>query len=309
MVGASPAMTTWKRLCENHPYAIALPGSRIQALLRPSVRRAREADAVVQPGATLKFRIRSFDDKGRFIREESGAQMSLTGLKGTAANSQFTAAADAGIQAGMVKAAVGNVTGAARIRVIPALPYSEDFSTLAVDQAPAIWLNTGGKYVGRETGGNRFLAKKENLGIFKRTRSLFGAVDTANYTIEGDVSAVEKRRQMGDVGVVAQRYELVLFGNTQKLELRSWQIEPKRAFSKPFAWKANTWYRLKLEVQNLPNGKTRARGKAWAVGETEPAEWMLEWTDPIGNRKGSAGVFADNQNEVYFDNIKVTPNK
>ncbi len=304
-----------------HVYCI---GSKVKAAALPPVPETVEnapagaavahvqvipADAVVQPGATQKFRVRSFDDKGRFIREESGATLALAGLKGTAANNQFTAAADAVAQGGQVKATVGNVTGIARVRVIPALPYSEDFSTLAVDQAPAIWLNTGGKYVGREADGNRFLAKKENLGIFKRTRSLFGAADAANYTIEGDVSAVEKRRQMGDIGVVAQRYELVLFGNVQKLELRSWQIEPKRSFSKPFAMKPNTWYRLKLEVQNLPGGKTRARGKAWAVGETEPADWMLEWTDPIGNRKGSAGVFADNQNEVYFDNIKVTPNK
>jgi hypothetical protein len=102
---------------------------------------------------------------------------------------------------------------------------------------------------------------------------------------------------------------LVLFGNIQKIELRSWQIDPARTFSKPFAWKADTWYRLKLQVENLPDGKTHARGKAWPANEPEPAEWLIEWTDPIGNRTGSAGVFADNANEVFFDNIKVTPNK
>ncbi len=267
------------------------------------------ADLVMQPGATNKFRVRLFDDKGRFIRAEANPTWSLTGLKGNAAGLQFTAAANEAIQAGQLKAASGTVTGVSRIRVISPLPTAEDFSGIAVDQAPGTWLNTGGKSVVREVDGNKILVKKENLGIFKRTRSLFGAVGESNYTIEADVSAVEKRRQMGDIGVVAQRYELVLFGNVQKLELRSWQIEPKRSFSKPFAMKPNTWYRLKLEVQNMPGGKTRARGKAWAVGEAEPAAWMLEWTDPIGNRKGSAGVFTDNQNEVYFDNIKVTPNK
>jgi outer membrane protein assembly factor BamB len=267
------------------------------------------AEVTLLPGKPQNFRVRLFDDKGRFIREDTSASYALEGLNGTAANNQFTPAANGGAQAGTLKATVSGVTGISRIRVIPALPYAEDFSTLAVDKAPPIWLNTNGKYVGREADGNKFLAKKENLGIFKRTRSLFGAVDTANYTIEADVSALEKRRQMGDIGVVAQRYELVLFGNIQKLELRSWQIEPKRSFSKPFQWKANTWYRLKLEVQNLPGGKTRARGKAWLASEAEPAEWLLEWTDPIGNRVGSAGVFTDNQNEVYLDNIKVTPNK
>jgi outer membrane protein assembly factor BamB len=267
------------------------------------------ADLVVKPGASAKFRVRLFDEQGRFIREEANATWSLAGLKGTAAANQFTAAADGGAHSGMLKATVGAVTGVARIRVIPPMPYSEDFTSIPVDKAPGTWLNTDGKYIVREVEGNRILVKKADMGIFKRTRSPFGAVETSDYTVQADVSAVERRRQMGDAGVVAQRYELVLFGNIQKLELRSWQIEPKRSFSKPFAWKASTWYRLKLQVENLPDGKTRARGKAWLASEPEPAQWMIEWIDPIGNRMGSAGIFADNANELFFDNIKVVPNK
>jgi hypothetical protein len=79
--------------------------------------------------------------------------------------------------------------------------------------------------------------------------------------------------------------------------------------SKPFAWKPDTWYRLKLEVQNLPDGKTRARGKVWAVGETEPAAWMIERIDPIPNRQGAPGIFGNALAEVYFDNLKVYSNK
>jgi outer membrane protein assembly factor BamB len=267
------------------------------------------ADIVLQPGKAHAFKVRLFDDRGRFIREEAGAEWSLTGLKGAAANNQFAPAADTGAQAGQLKATVGGVTGFARVRVIPPMPYSEDFSGIAVDQGPPTWLNTLGKYVVREVEGNKVLVKKQDLGIFKRTRSLFGAVGDSDYTVQADVSAVERRRQMGDAGVVAQRYELVLFGNVQKIELRTWQIEPKRAVSKPFAWKANTWYRLKLRVENLPDGKTRARGKAWPVSEAEPADWTIEWTDPVGNRHGSAGVFADNANELFFDNIQVAQNK
>ncbi len=96
---------------------------------------------------------------------------------------------------------------------------------------------------------------------------------------------------MGDAGIVAQRYELVLVGNSQKIELRSWQIEPQRRLVRKFAWKPDAWYRLKLEVENLSDGKTRARGKAWPAPEAEPAEWLIEWTDPIGNRKGKCRRF------------------
>jgi outer membrane protein assembly factor BamB len=271
------------------------------------------AELVMKPGETKSFKVRLFDDRGRFIREEASAQWSLDGLKGEATANKFTAAADGGLRGGQLKATVGGVTGVSKIRVIPALPYSEDFSNVPVDKAPSYWLNADGmpiKYSVREVEGNKFLVKKPDNGIFKRTRSPFGAVDTSNYTIEADVRAVERRRQMGDAGVVAQRYELVLFGNVQKIELRSWQIEPKRAAPpKPFAWKADMWYRLKLQVENLPDGKTRARGKAWPASEAEPAEWLIEWTDPIGNRMGSAGIFADSANELFFDNIKVTPMK
>jgi hypothetical protein len=161
----------------------------------------------------------------------------------------------------------------------------------------------------REVEGNKVLVKNPNPPIFKRTRSFFSPADWSNYSIEGDFRAVEKRRQMGDAGVVAQRYEVVLVGNSQRIELRSWQIEEKRTVKKPFAWKADTWYRVKLQVENLPDGKVRARGKAWPASEPEPAEWMVERIDPIGNRHGSAGIFADALNEIYVDNIKVTPNE
>jgi outer membrane protein assembly factor BamB len=270
------------------------------------------AELVMKPGETKSFKVRLFDDHGRFIREEANAQWSLDGLKGEAAANKFKAAADGGPHGGQLKATVGNVTGVSRVRVIPAVPFSEDFTNVPVDKAPSYWLNTDGtpiKYSVREMEGNKVLVKKPDNGIFKRTRSPLGPADMSNYTIEADVRAVEKRRQMGDAGVVAQRYELVLFGNLQKVELRSWQIEEKRTFHKPFAWKADTWYRLKLQVENLPDGKTRARGKVWPVSEAEPAEWLIEWTDPIGNRIGSPGVFADSANELFIDNIKVTPNK
>jgi outer membrane protein assembly factor BamB len=266
-------------------------------------------DLVMKPGEAKTFKVRLFDDHGRFIREESNVTFTLDGLKGTTQNNQFTPAADAGAQAGNLKATAGGVTGFARIRVIPQMPYTEDFSNLPVDKPPPTWLNTSGKYVVREFEGNKVLVKKADNPAFKRTRSFFGAVDDSNYTIEADVRAIEKRRQMGDPGVVAQRYELILFGNNQKIELRSWQIEPKRTISRKFEWKPDTWYRLKLQVENLPGGKTRARGKAWPASGPEPAEWTIEWTDPIGNRHGSAGVFADAPNELFFDNIKLTPNK
>jgi outer membrane protein assembly factor BamB len=291
----APAQPAAKTLVENAPANAIV--AHVQVV---------PVDLVINPGATAKFRARLFDDRGRFIREESNATWSLEGLKGDLRQQQFTAGE--GTQAGKVKATVGQVSGVAQLRVIPPTSIAEELSTVAVGAAPAYWINTTGKYAVREMEGNRVLVKSPTPPIFKRTRSFIGPANESDYTVEADVRAVEKRRQMGDAGVVAQRYELVLVGNVQRIELRSWQIEEKRTVKKPFAWKADVWYRLKLRVESLPGGKVRARGKAWPVGESEPAEWTIEHVDPVGNRQGSPGIFADAQNEVFFDNLKVTKN-
>ena len=142
-----------------------------------------------------------------------------------------------------------------------------------------------------------------------RARAYMGPSDWSNYTVEADVSATEKRRQQGDAGIIAQRYGLTLYGNSQMLHLEPWQPEIGRTVTRPFAWKANTWYRLRLQVENLANGTVRARGKAWAVGESEPTDWMIERIDPIPNRQGAPGIFGNGLAELYFDNIKVYANK
>jgi len=107
---------------------------------------------------------------------------------------------------------------------------------------------------------------------------------------------------------VAQRYELVLFGNSQKLELQSWQPETARTASVPFSWKAETWYHMKLRVESLPDGKVQALGKVWPTEETEPSSWSIKKVDSLPNRKGSPGIYADAPFEVFFDNLKVTNN-
>ncbi|HZF41579.1 MAG TPA: PQQ-binding-like beta-propeller repeat protein [Blastocatellia bacterium] len=269
------------------------------------------ADLVMKPGETAKFRVRLFDDHGRLIREESNAASiawAPEGLKGTAQNNQFTAAADAGTQAGKLKATVGGVSGFTNVRVIPP-SFAENFDSYAIDALPKYWVNATPKYAVKELDGAKVLQKNADNPAFQRARTFFGSTDLANYTVEADVRATEKRRQMGDAGVVAQRYQLTLFGNSQRLEMTSWQIEPARTIKKPFEWKKDTWYRLKLEVVNLPDGKARVRGKAWAAADAEPAEWALEYVDPIAHKRGSPGIFAYAPSEVFFDNIKVTPNK
>jgi outer membrane protein assembly factor BamB len=267
-------------------------------------------ELIIKPGETANFRVRLFDERGVFIREEKAATWSLDNLKGTVENGRLVSATDGGAQAGLVKATAGGLTGAARVRIVPPLPWSENFDAMALNSVPPTWVSTTLKFAVRELDGGKSLVKTtEGSSLLTRTRAYLGPSDLSNYTIEADVRGAERRRQRGDAGVIAQRYALVLYGNGQSLHLEPWQPEVARTVRLPFEWKPDTWYRMKLMVENLPDGKTRARGKVWAASDTEPAAWMIERIDPLPNRQGAPGIFGNGLAELYFDNLKVTPNK
>ena len=193
-------------------------------------------------------------------------------------------------QAGIVKATIGTQVGASRIRVIPDLPWSFDFED-GREVPPPQWANATGKFAVRDLDGSKVLVKlaENDFAFAKRCRPFFGSPELSNYTIEADVRALERRRQMGDIGVVAQRYELVLFGNHQELHLQPWQPETARTMKVPFKWEKDAWYTIKLEVQSLDGGKVRARGKVWAKGQPEPQAWTIERVDPDRESEGQPG--------------------
>ena len=273
-------------------------------------------DLILKPGEAVPLTIRAFDASGRSVAAPAQATWTLEGLKGTVENGRFTPDASTGAQAGMVKATAGSLSASSRIRVIPPLPWTFDFES-GGETPPAFWVNATGKFAVRDLDGSKVLVKlAENPFAFaKRCRPFFGGTDFSDYTIQSDVRAMERRRQMGDIGIVAQRYELVLFGEHQRLELQPWQPETQRTARVPFAWTKDAWYTMKLEVQNMGGGKVRARGKVWPRGETEPAAWTIERIDPIGSAKGAAGLYADapsqagGGSELYYDNIRVFANK
>jgi outer membrane protein assembly factor BamB len=278
------------------------------------------ADILLAPGQTTRYRARLFNAQGEFLREAPAA-WSLDRVSGEikSADGTFTAGGNTP-QAGQVVATVGNLKGTGAVRIIPPLPWSEDFSSVPVDRAPAHWTNTTLKYFVREVDGNKMLVKRADnpFSFIKRARGYMGPTDLHDYTVQADIMATLRRRMMGDVGIVAQRYQLALFGVHQRLELQSWQPETERTVTVPFAWKPDVWYTMKLRVENLPDGAVRARGKVWVRGEPEPEAWVIEKVDRLPNRKGSPGIYGDapshQQNpalraEIFYDNIKVTPNR
>ena len=276
----------------------------------PAVVHVFPYESIVAPGQTVALKARLFDAKGNFIREESAALWSVDQIRGAVdAKGVYTAPAQ-GSSAGYVKATVGGVTGTARVRVIEPLPWTFDFENVVAEAPPAWWTGAPGKVFQRTIeGAGKVLVRPRDDTVGRRAKVFLGQPTMTGYTVASDVRGRETRRQRGDVGLINERYGLVLFGNGQKLELHPWQAADEMTARVPFKWDADTWYRMKLRVDHLPDGSARIRGKVWPVAGTEPQAWTIEKVDKIPHKMGSPGIYADGISDIYFDNLKVFRNQ
>ena len=177
---------------------------------------------MLKPGQTVKLHARLFDAKGRFLREEESATWSLDGLKGTVNDGTYAVASEPVESAGLIKATVGGLTATARAHVVHPLPWTETFEEYPDGAVPPGWINAvAGKFKVETLDGSKVLAKAPDETLFKRIRMFIGPTDWSNYTFEADVRSNTKRRQMGDIGITAQRYSLILYGNEQAIEDRA----------------------------------------------------------------------------------------
>jgi outer membrane protein assembly factor BamB len=265
-------------------------------------------ESLLDPGQAQAFSVKLFDANGTFIRDAKGTEVTwaVDQLAGSVdASGRYTAPTEG--SAGYVKATVGGVTGQARVRVIPALPWAVDFEGMKT--TPAWWISNM-KASPRELDGTTALVRPRDDTVGRRTKFLMGKPDWSDYTVEVDVRGVEMRRQRGDVGIINQRYILMLFGNNQKIELQPWQAANEMTVSVDnFTWPVNTWYRMKLRVQNRPDGSTLVQGKVWPAADAEPAAWTIEKVDRIPHRAGAPGLYGDGISDVFFDNFKVYRNQ
>jgi len=295
-----------KRATSPKGYAVDEPAQTANPT--PAYVQVEPTELVLNPGQTVKLHARLFDAKGAFIKEDSGA-WSVEGLKGAVNNGTLTIANDPHESAGLIKCTIGGLTGEARARVVHSLPWTEDFENYKEGEVPPGWVNAvAGHFKVTTLDGNKVFEKQPDETLFKRIRMVIGPTNWSNYTIEADMRANMKRRQLGDIGITAQTYTMVLYGNSQEIKIEPWEPEVQRTVTKPFEWKQDIWYHLKLRVENMPDGKVAIRGKAWPKDQPEPAAWTIEKIDPIGNREGAPGFFIDAQFGAYLDNLKVTAN-
>lgn len=155
---------------------------------------------------------------------------------------------------------------------------------------------------------NKALVKTIDNKLLQRGLVFFGPDSMSNYTVQADVLSEGNRRKMSEIGLVNQRYAVILKGNSQEIEINS-NLERFRR-SSPFKWLPNTWYTLKVRVDLQSDGSGIVRAKAWKRGDPEPAAWTAEVPDMLAHRQGSPGFFGFSPQEqrVAIDNIMVTPN-
>ncbi len=290
------------------------------------------SEITLRPGQSASFRARSIDANGFAVEEIKDVKqlkwasfIPPTAKVRSTMNGSFTEdgklVADAATKpsAGAFMATLGDLKGTIRGRVLPYLPLNQDFESFTLSETnasdgalfaypPLPWIGARFKFEVREKDGSKVLAKTIDNRFFQRAFVFIGAPDAKNYTIEADVMSEGNRRKMSEVGLINQRYAIVLKGNEQKLEVNS-NLERLRVAA-DFNWQPNVWYHLKTRVDVAADGSGVVRAKAWKRGEAEPEKWTLEVPHKTAHQNGSPGLFGFSPQDmkVFIDNVSVTAN-
>jgi outer membrane protein assembly factor BamB len=330
-----------------------IPAPPAEAVVPPGARPAHlqvvPADVELTPGKSVELKARAFDDHGRLLGEVKvdwslagplppvfgigfppqpkpaqppAAPPPLQGVLSAKAGmtTRLTVAKAPPGQFGRVVATLNGLTGYARVRVAPVLPYPVDFAKVPEGRTPGGWVNTQGKFAVKALpGGAKVLAKRNDAPspLIARAHAFIGMPDLTDYTIQADVQGSKVRTDLPDMGVSANRYTLMLAGNLQQLRLVSWDAQPRVDKNIDWPWKPGVWYCMKLTV-TVKGDKALVRGKVWPRDQKEPGKWSVEFTDPCPNREGSPSLYGYSTGilsptspgtEIYYDKVRITPNK
>ena len=301
-------------------------------------------EVFLNPGETHEFRVRALDANGFTVDEHVDpkslkwepfvpptALVKSTMKASFNAEGKLVADAENAPSAGQFQASLGELKGYFKGRILPGVPLMQDFEKFELNQdtskppAPAVpntlepptpfaypplpWNAARFRFEIRDKDGNKALVKTIDNKRLQRGTVFINRPDLHNYTVEADVLSEGNKRKMSEVGLVNQRYLIVLKGNAQTIEVSSNQELLVK--SAPFKWSPNEWYHLKTRVDVAADGSGVVRGKAWKKSEPEPEAWTIEVPVKHAHEEGSPGIFSFTPQEqrAWLDNISVTANK
>jgi outer membrane protein assembly factor BamB len=339
--------TSFDTFCLGDP-AYKAPASSGGKSVRGNLPQAAEKIALhpfevhAKPGETVMLSVKYFDKNGETAAVPDGAKIEWSlpdpvmpkGATSTPPPLKATVTPTASgaqivleklpAQHGVVMAKWGDKTATARIRVVPQIPFAQDFEKLPEGAAPAGWVNTAGKYTVKILpDGNHVLSKVNTIGAIPvaRANGFITAPDATGYTIQSDLFSTEVEARMPDMGVVNCRYTFVMDGKkdptlgTRTVRIVSWEARPRVNKVLSLDWKKETWYTARLTVEQKEK-TALVKAKVWERGLPEPAEWTLEFEDPSPNREGAAALYGyvsgitDSPGaNIFYDNVKIAANK
>jgi outer membrane protein assembly factor BamB len=290
------------------------------------------SEVTLRPGHTASFHARTIDANGFIVQPITDfrqikwasyipptARVKSTMKATFNPDGQILAGNDSMPSAGAFEAQYQGLHGYIRGRVLPYPPLTQDFESLTLSETnntdgvafaypPLPWIGARFKFDVREKDGNKVMAKTIENKFFQRATVFIGSPEAKNYTIQADVMSDGNRRKMSEVGVINQRYAIVLKGNEQKIEVNS-NLERLRV-AQDFKWVPNVWYKLKARVDINPDGSGVVRAKAWKKEEPEPEKWTIEVPHKTAHQNGSPGLFGFSPQDmrVYIDNLIVQSN-
>jgi outer membrane protein assembly factor BamB len=320
--------TTSKLYCFGlnvHYNDVPMPAPAAAAASGPAARlQIIPGDFEVQAGKGFALRARTLDALGHVLSDPAEGVTFSTELPAKEETpGHWTIARAARGATNVIKAELGGLKAEARVRIVAALPYREDFEGAKLDQPkadapseqlfgfpPPFWLSGRSKWDVRVKDGNKVIGRTLDNMLFQRTMSLFGDPGDSNYTVQADVMVEGNRRGMASVGIIDQRYLVWLKGNYQELEISS-NFESLKVAT-PFSFEAGSWYTLKARVDLLANGTGVVRAKCWPRGGEEPKAWTIEVPHQHAHQNGAAGLYGftlENRFKAFVDNLSVTPNE
>lgn len=309
------------------------------AVGEPAFLQVFPGELTLKPGGSASFTARLFDDKGNFIRETSAQwnlaameapeptvglppppQVKAPALRGNISQDGLLSVDEGLGQFGRVAASAEGLEGSARIRVVPNMPYEQDFESVPEGDIPGGWVNSVVKFEAREVEGKKVLVKTATnpSPLAARANAFIGPHDWTEYTVQADMLATQVRGQVGDMGVVANRYSFFLQGEPRQLRVVSWGGLLRLDRSTTMNWEHDCWYTLKMMVKQQED-TALVLCKIWKRDESEPEDWTFEVEDRSPNRVGAPAIYArvpagsivsrtEPGAEIYFDNLIITQN-
>jgi outer membrane protein assembly factor BamB len=274
-------------------------------------------DVLLAPGEKQKYSVRLFNERGQLLREvpASEVEFALDGPGELGEDGSFQAGAENEHQCALITGKVGQLTGTARVRIVPPLPWKFDFNES--DDVPLTWIGGRVRYVVRDEDGERVIVKRSvlptprdpNNKLGTRSMMFMGPIGLSNYTIQADLQLPEQNGNVSDVGLINSGYYMTIRGESEKLRIDSWPSHDNRTHKMiDTEIEPGQWYTMQFRV--TPNGDSATvQGKLWKRGEAEPDGWTLEMVDEAPNLHGSPGLYGHASDaEIFLDNLEVKPN-